>query len=155
MGKKNGFTLVELLVSIAILGILAAIATVVYSGVTAKARDSQRMRDLQTIAQALELYRSDFHSYPQGIDAPNFTKTGMDYPRVVHYSTSDGITILSTYLNPAPNDEASDREYLYITTNGSSYSLCAGKESNDIFDIPSDCSGNCGSVQCGMGISSR
>ena len=52
----SGFTLVELLIVVAIIGILAAIAVVSYSGVQARARDSKRMDDVAHIGRSLQLW---------------------------------------------------------------------------------------------------
>jgi prepilin-type N-terminal cleavage/methylation domain-containing protein len=56
MKKKNAFTLFELLVSISIIAILVALATVSYSAAQRKARDSRRMQDMETIRKAAEQY---------------------------------------------------------------------------------------------------
>lgn len=50
---KKGFTLVELLVVMAIIGVLAALAFVYLGGATAKARDAKRMNDLGQIGRFL------------------------------------------------------------------------------------------------------
>ena len=52
--KKRGFTLFELLVSISIIAILTALATISYSGAQKKARDSKRIQDMGLIQKAQE-----------------------------------------------------------------------------------------------------
>jgi prepilin-type N-terminal cleavage/methylation domain-containing protein len=61
---KKGFTLVELLVVMAILGILATITLANFSSSQRKGRDAQRKSDLRQIANALEAYMNDHGEYP-------------------------------------------------------------------------------------------
>lgn len=62
--NKKGFTLIELLVVIAIIGLLSTLAVVALGSARQKARDSKRLSDLKQIQTALELYYTDFNSYP-------------------------------------------------------------------------------------------
>ncbi len=50
--KQKGFTIVELLIVIVIIGILAAVSLVAYNSAQQRARDSKRMTDLQAIVKA-------------------------------------------------------------------------------------------------------
>ena len=69
--EKHGFTIVELLIVIVVIGILAAITIVAYNGIQAKARDTQRIADMKTIAKALELYKTNNGSYPAAVGTTN------------------------------------------------------------------------------------
>jgi type II secretion system protein G len=69
--RQRGFTIVELLIVIVVIGILAAITIVAYNGVQARARDSQRLSDVKTIMKALEIYKINNGSYPAPNSTPN------------------------------------------------------------------------------------
>lgn len=62
--KKNGFTFVELLVVISIIGIIFAAGVVSFTSITTRSRDTRRKADLEAIRQALEMCRSLTGSYP-------------------------------------------------------------------------------------------
>ena len=64
--RKKGFTLVELLIVVIVIGILASIAIVSYNGTQKRARDSKRLNDISEITKALEVYYSVNHKYPTG-----------------------------------------------------------------------------------------
>lgn len=56
--KNKGFTLLELLIVIGIIGVLVALATVSYSATQKAGRDSRRKQDMVAIQNALEQYYS-------------------------------------------------------------------------------------------------
>jgi type II secretion system protein G len=62
--SKSGFTIVELLIVVVVIGILASIVIVSYSQVQSRARDSKRKDDVSNMIKALELYYSDNGHYP-------------------------------------------------------------------------------------------
>lgn len=66
--KKNGFTLIEILVVVTIMVLLTAAAVVSYSVFLKQARDTKRKTDLEQVRGALEIYRSNVGGYPTGSD---------------------------------------------------------------------------------------
>lgn len=86
---KKGFTLLELLIVIAIIGILVTIATASYSSAQNKSRDARRRGDVKAIQNAWEQYYADNNgAYPSTCSIsgtylpaglPTDPKTGASY----------------------------------------------------------------------------
>lgn len=64
MGLNKGFTLLELIIVIAIIGILATLGLTSFTGAQQKARDTKRKGDLKAIQNAVEQYFTDNGGYP-------------------------------------------------------------------------------------------
>ena len=62
---SKGYTLIELLIVITIIGILAVALLPSVLGAPARARDAARKADINNIIAALETYNSDHQQYPQ------------------------------------------------------------------------------------------
>lgn len=112
---RQGFTIIELLIVIAIIAILAGLVLNNFRGAQAKARDTQRVTDVNNIHSKLEEYYNDNNAYPSTFTAA--TLSGIDGNSLVD---PDGATIS---INAAVADEtAADAvtnptttvEYLYI-----------------------------------------
>ncbi len=61
---KHGFTLIEILLVILIIGIVLAIATVSFMNAQQKGRDGARKADLKALQQALEVFYAANKKYP-------------------------------------------------------------------------------------------
>lgn len=62
--QNKGFTLVELVVVMAILGLLSTVGLQSFRINRSKTRDAQRKSDLEQVQRALEMYHSDHNDYP-------------------------------------------------------------------------------------------
>lgn len=71
--SKNGFTLIELLVVITIIAVLSVIGFVVYSGISARARDTRRMAEIDAIQKAME------SNYKPGAASPYAALSNADF----------------------------------------------------------------------------
>jgi prepilin-type N-terminal cleavage/methylation domain-containing protein len=62
--RSSGFTIVELLIVIVVIGILAALVIVTYNGIQQKARDTERKTDIKALQGHMEAYWADQAKYP-------------------------------------------------------------------------------------------
>lgn len=112
---SKGFTLVEILVAVAIIALLATIGLTTYTSAQITARDTKRKQDIKDIAVGLEVYRQTLRVYPVQTIA----------------STAGGwSTLLSTsFINNMPRDPLNGPDYFY-TYNGTAtnVTLCARLE---------------------------
>jgi prepilin-type N-terminal cleavage/methylation domain-containing protein len=101
--KTKGFTIVELLVVIVVIGILAAITMVSYSGVTTKAKLSANQSNAASVMQAADAFFAEKGYYPQSTELSN---------GVVKVPSSISISTVA----PAGDTEANAVKISYIAT---------------------------------------
>jgi type II secretion system protein G len=93
--SQRGFTLVELLVVVMIIGILTTIVTVGLQSAKNKSRDAKRIADIKTIQLALATYYNDNGFYPRHIYAASNANPGVSDP-------ANGLA--PAYLSVVPKD---------------------------------------------------
>ena len=107
--RNKGFTLAEVLVTVAILSILASVVVMSGEGPRKKARDEQRKSDLQQIQLALRLYKDAEGEYP----VTNSSDSGL-----VIGAEPEIDNILEQYMSDVPKDPVgtvNEYEYIYTT----------------------------------------
>jgi general secretion pathway protein G len=69
--QQAGFTIVELLIVIVVIGILAALVITTYTGIQAKGRNANRQSDINSVQTHLEAYFAQNGHYPSLTDMNN------------------------------------------------------------------------------------
>ena len=127
MKQRKGFTLIELMIVIAIIIILAAIAIPNYLRMTDRARRSRVAGDFASIATALEAYSVDWGHYPVataigGGAAEAFGKNAQgSHTEMELAGTSDAATETNISTNITLTGEPGGIEYIKLATIASMY----------------------------------
>jgi prepilin-type N-terminal cleavage/methylation domain-containing protein len=102
---ERGFTIVELLIVIVVIGILAAITIVSYNGVTTNARNTQSKTDASAVQKVAETFNADTGAYPTA--AADFTSGTAKLPSNVGVAFTTGTVTGSSSsgtADPATNN---------------------------------------------------
>lgn len=99
--NKKGFTIVELLIVIVVIGILATLVIVTFTGIQQKGRNSQRQTDINAIQSQVEAFFAQHGFYPTLADLQD-------------------ATFVSTYLKGLPADALKDPKGPTVNITGTS-----------------------------------
>ena len=100
--SSAGFTLIEVMVVVVILGILAAVVVPKIMDNPEKARITKAKQDIRAMESALDLYKLDNYTYPttdQGLDALASKPSGTPEPK----NYKDGGYVRKVPLDPWQN----------------------------------------------------
>ena len=111
--KKKAFTLVELMVVVAVIAILATALLVGLGGARARARDARRVSDLKQVQNVLELY---------------YAKMGC-YPKVSSWADLEKEVVNQGITSKLPKDPINKGKYVY------SYKACGGTSGGEHYTL--------------------
>ena len=146
---KRGFTMIEILVVITIIGILITLGIRSYNATQIKARDVRRKADLHNMAKPLEAYFNDYGVYPTGAGVITIGPDTIDWGEA--FVDGNG----TVYMSQLPEDPRGDRNYWYVSADGSEWSISALLENPNDPDIAGPFTGTCHpTLQCNYQVTS-
>jgi general secretion pathway protein G len=157
MSMKKGFTLIEIMVVIAILGVLVTMISGSFVASQKKSRDLKRKSDLSQIGKSLEFYFNDAGRYPLSSSGNivGCESLGVESP-CTWGSEWKNTTSNMTYMAVLPKDPTNSQTYYYSSdATGSYYRLYARLENSEDGSTgvyTTICSG--AAVVCNYGIAS-
>lgn len=163
--KDFGFTLMELLIAITILGIMAAFLSGNFISSQKKARDAQRKADLNQLQNALELYLNDKGVYPDssgglivGCGDCHAVPGNCVFSQQPEFRDTIPANCGTTYMKRLPKDPVATQTY-YFWSDAVSYKIytCLENNKDQKILIPTQAGVSCGGVcaaTCNYGVAS-
>lgn len=140
MKAKKGFTLVEILIVVVILGILAAIVIPQFTGAATEAKLSALVSDLQTMRSQIELYKLQHNEALPSAASVGFVLALTDQTDVA----GDAGTDYGPYLQKIPTNQFNDSDVIDSTgtagdgVGGWEFNTTTGEIYPDFIDMDGD-----------------
>ena len=107
--KASGFTIIELIIVIIVIGILAGITAVAYRGSQERARFAAYKSDIIRINEAITVYHAENGRYPLGDGASSTANTNYCTTGTTSFMPNAGL--VPSYINPMPKVSSGDGSY--------------------------------------------
>lgn len=156
--KQSGFTIVELLIVIVVIGILAAIVITTFTGVQKKGRDADRKSDINSIYSQVEVYFAENSRYPSLAQLNDATFRNDNMQGLSDDALEDPSNAgTTTLLGAASAANSGTYQYAYVVDDGAggacdngaaggadctSFSIVANLENDDTNNFAKDGSNN-------------
>jgi type II secretion system protein G len=115
LGNQRGFTLIELMIVVAIIGILAAIAIPLYANVQTRARIAKAQADTRTLSSAVSLYNAHMGALPNAL-------TDLTSPQTNGLNQTAG-PFMASVPQPPPGGSPAWANYSYTSSTSGTFSI--------------------------------
>ncbi len=114
LAARAGFTLIEILIVVTIIGLLASVVLVGLAPARKRGNDARRIADLKEVQNALEIYYNKCGHYP-GDETCAAPQAGTAVP---WNNLKDVLLKAGIGVNQVPDDPTNGRTYQYATNDG-------------------------------------
>lgn len=160
---NKGFTLMEILIAMAIVGILSGVGFSSFTTSIKKTRDAERKADLSSITKALEAYNSDFGVYPPAQSerisgcGDGDTTNEIDGTQTCSWGAAFSLDSGKVYMKTLPREGRDSYFYVYrVSTDQKKFQLFTHLETSTDQDIDNSISVVCNEYgeECNYGVAS-
>lgn len=132
VSRIRGFTIIELLVVLAIIALIASVVVAMFSSARAKSRDATREENMKSLENALALYATNTRTFPHPTPAGGVCLGATDGSDTVSQQLVSSGAIGAIPRDPMQNCATTNQQYHYTSTDGSTYTITYYLETSSI-----------------------